>query len=57
MNYSSNDGKYVHKLVLPKSFVTVSEDVTFPDFDELVVVSYNEIENDVELQSIGMITA
>lgn len=25
-------------------------------FDELVVVSYNEIENDVELQSIGMIT-
>ncbi len=26
-------------------------------FDELVVVSYNEIENDVELQSIGMITA
>ncbi|MCR5775000.1 MAG: flagellar biosynthesis protein FlhA [Lachnospiraceae bacterium] len=26
-------------------------------FDELVAVSYNEIENDVELQSIGMITA
>lgn len=25
-------------------------------FDELVVVSYNEIENDVELQSIGMIS-
>ncbi|MCR5409895.1 MAG: flagellar biosynthesis protein FlhA [Lachnospiraceae bacterium] len=26
-------------------------------FDELVVISYHEIENDVELQSIGMITA
>ena len=26
-------------------------------FDELVVISYNEIENDVELQSIGMISA
>ena len=26
-------------------------------FDELVVISYNEIENNVELQSIGMISA
>ena len=25
-------------------------------FKDLIVVSYNEIENDVELQSIGMVT-
>ncbi len=26
-------------------------------FEEIIVISYNEVENDVELQSIGMITA
>ena len=30
--------------------------ITEEQFRDLIVVSYNEIENDVELQSIGMVT-
>ena len=30
--------------------------LTSEQFDDLIVVSYNEIETDVELQSIGMVT-
>ena len=30
--------------------------ITEEQFKDLIVVSYNEIESDVELQSIGMVT-
>jgi flagellar biosynthesis protein FlhA len=34
-------------------FKKLSEDY----FKDLIVVSYNEVESDVELQSVGMVTA